>query len=122
MTNGEIIRKLLNGCNITDEELAKIRICPYNVSETCTFDMQCYDCRLTWLKKDCSEPTIDVNEKRARWVKNPSGSELYPFTCTSCKESADWKYKFCPNCGIQMDLRSLAEVQLDEADSVMMGD
>lgn len=53
MTNGEIIRKLLNGCDIADDELAKIRICPYNVSETCTLDMQCDDCRLKWLKKDC---------------------------------------------------------------------
>lgn len=69
-----------------------------------------------------SLPTIDVNEKRACWIRNPSGSELYPFTCTSCKESADWKYKFCPNCGIQMDLRSHAEAALDMVDSVMMGD
>lgn len=53
VTNGEIIRKLLNGCDIADEELAKIRICPYNVSETCNIDMECNDCRLKWLKKDC---------------------------------------------------------------------
>lgn len=55
MTNGEIIRKLLNGCDIADEKLAKIRICPYNVSETCNIDMECDDCRLKWLKKDCSD-------------------------------------------------------------------
>jgi hypothetical protein len=53
VTNGEIIRKLLNGFDITDEELAKIRICPYNSSETCNIDMDCGDCRIKWLKKDC---------------------------------------------------------------------
>ena len=54
MTNGEVIRKLLNECDITDEELAKIRICPYNVAATCSIDIPCDDCRLKWLKKDCS--------------------------------------------------------------------
>lgn len=75
VTNGEIIRKLLNGCNITDEELAKIRICPYNISETCAIDMQCDDCRLTWLKKDCSDfqpcsnLRLDVDTKKTNGDK-----------------------------------------------------
>lgn len=29
--------------------------------------------------------------------------------------------RWCPNCGAKMDLRTPTEVQLDEADSVMMG-
>ena len=53
MTNGDVIRKLLSGCNITDEELAKIRICPYNVAATCNADIPCDDCRLKWLKEEC---------------------------------------------------------------------
>ena len=64
MTNGEIIRKLLNGCDIADEELTKIRICSYNVSETCNIDMECDDCRLKWLKKDCFDFQPYTNDLR----------------------------------------------------------
>ena len=64
MTNGEVIRKLLSGCNITDEELAKIRICPYNVADTCSIDIPCDDCRLKWLKEECkSFETVDGLDK-----------------------------------------------------------
>lgn len=45
-------------------------------------------------------PTIDPEVRHGRWIDNES--RCYPYKCASCNTSADWHYKFCPNCGADM--------------------
>lgn len=68
--------------------------------------------------------TIDAEPVRhGQWVRRkvPGGARM--FVCSACNSVAQSSYsKYCCNCGAKMDLRTPTEVQLDEADSVMMGE
>lgn len=63
-------------------------------------------------------PTIDAEPVRhGRWAK--AGDKQY---CTECYAVTKVRNApFCWHCGAKIDLRTPTEVQLDEADSVMMG-
>lgn len=63
-------------------------------------------------------PTNEYEPVRhGRWAK--AADKQY---CTNCRAVTKvCNAPFCWHCGAQMDLRTSTEVQLDEADSVMMG-
>lgn len=74
-------------------------------------------------------PTIEAEPVRhGRWIRRETVLDT-ECKCSVCgykdfvpKHDNYWfRRKFCPNCGALMDLRSPTEVQLDEADDVMMG-
>ena len=75
-------------------------------------------------------PTIEAEPVRhGRWIETrhtPIGDTMYcDCNCSNCnfeitREKGRYP-KFCENCGARMDLRTPTEVQLDEADDVMMG-
>jgi len=80
-------------------------------------------------------PTIEAEPvKHGRWIhseafdyKDPNGVINVHGMCSCCKLIYNFRdmtsrFKFCPNCGARMDLKTPTEVQLDEVDSVMMGD
>lgn len=71
------------------------------------------------------QPTIKAEPVRqGRWNYRHEDDWCY---CTACGTDAEGSYgdcletDYCPHCGAKMDLRTPTEVQLDEADSVMMG-
>lgn len=50
------------------------------------------------------QPTIEAEPVRhGRWIKNKSGSQLYPYECTACNESCDYPFPYCPICGAKMN-------------------
>lgn len=63
-------------------------------------------------------PAIDAEPVRhGRWAK--AADKQY---CTNCRAVTKvLNAPFCWHCGAQMDFRTPTEVQLDDADSVMMG-
>lgn len=45
-------------------------------------------------------PAADVQPvKHGRWLDNPNHSQLYSYICSNCRNSCDWIYRYCPNCG-----------------------
>ena len=53
MTNGDAImffRGLLNSYAGDDSEIAKENICHYDKEETCQDEIDCFTCRLKWLR------------------------------------------------------------------------
>lgn len=76
-------------------------------------------------------PTAEPEVRNGRWIEKP------PYiVCSRCDEQNSsitfdensvpiaktfYRTRFCPNCGAKMDLRTPTEVQLDEADDVMLG-
>lgn len=72
-----------------------------------------------WCRKCIYEaPTIEAEPVRhGRWEK--AADKQY---CTECRAVTKVRNApFCWHCGAKIDLRTPTEVQLDEADSVMMG-
>ena len=77
-------------------------------------------------------PTIKPEVRHGWWIlcEDQHGvdndNNNYAYFCSQCHyqdvHSKYAKVNFCWNCGTQMDLRTPTEVQLDEADSVMMGE
>lgn len=72
--------------------------------------------------------TIEAEPVRhGRWIVHTTWHGMFGLIhseCSECKfdrngDLSSWK--FCPNCGTKMDLRTPTEAQLDIADSVMMG-
>lgn len=72
--------------------------------------------------------TIEAEPVRhGRWIVHTTWHGMFGLIhseCSECKfdrngDLSSWK--FCPNCGAKMDLRTPTEVELDIADSVMMG-
>ena len=65
-----------------------------------------------------NQPTIEAEPVRhGRWAK--AADKQY---CTECRAVTKvCNAPFCWHCGAQMDMRTPTEVQLDEADDVMMG-
>lgn len=65
--------------------------------------------------------------RHGRWIVHTTWHGMFGLIhseCSECKfdrngDLSSWK--FCPNCGTKMDLRTPTEAQLDIADSVMMG-
>lgn len=58
MTNGDRIRFfrcLLNHYAGTDQEIAKEDICPYDREETCQDAIDCFSCRLKWLREESKD-------------------------------------------------------------------
>ncbi len=37
--------------------------------------------------------------KHGQWLDNPNHSQLYSYICSNCRNSCDWTYRYCPNCG-----------------------
>lgn len=76
-------------------------------------------------------PTIEAKPEvqHGRWIKQHTdyGSKWNCSVCCISIRVGDGisfeikRFAFCPFCGAQMDLRTPTEVQLDEADDVMMG-
>ena len=68
-------------------------------------------------------PTIEAEPVRhGRWIFDEYTAKYgHPYKCSECKEESRDTYDYCPCCGARMDLRTPTDVQLDEADSVMMG-
>lgn len=74
-------------------------------------------------------PTIEAEPVRhGRWIPDNSHLPSNKFTCSECGNIIKTNHycrkcylNYCDNCGAKMDLRTPTEVQLDEADSVMMG-
>lgn len=89
------------------------------------------------------QPTIESEPMRhGRWVETEPDEDdrklgiEFSIKCSRCHDENShldfnenheitgktfWRSRFCPNCGAKMDLRTPTEVQLDEADDVMMG-
>lgn len=82
------------------------------------------------------QPTIEAEPVRRghwkgwttpRWTGkyNDNGDPEYIdyiyYTCSRCYRKSVVRELYCPKCGAKMDLRTPTEVQLDEADNVMMG-
>lgn len=77
-------------------------------------------------------PTIEPEVRHGRWVE-VSNRVTYPIesdvvvkcnTCVHHEVTSRFKLdilRYCTYCGAKMDLRTPTEVQLEEADSVMMG-
>ena len=73
------------------------------------------------------QPTIEPEVRHGRWIVHTTWNGMFGLIhseCSECKfdrngDLSSWK--FCPNCGAKMRLRTPTEAQLDEADSVMMG-
>jgi hypothetical protein len=52
-----------------------------------------------------SMKTHDVQPvKQGLWLDNPTHSQLYSYICSNCRNSCDWTYRYCPNCGCKQDL------------------
>lgn len=74
-------------------------------------------------------PTIKPEVQHGRWIKQHTdyGSKWNCSVCCISIRVGDGisfeieRFAFCPFCGAQMDLRTPTEVQIDEADDVMMG-
>lgn len=75
--------------------------------------------------------TVEITFVRhGRWIETrycPVGDTMYcDCNCSICNfeitKERGFYPRFCENCGTRMDLRTPTEVQLDEADSVMMGE
>lgn len=67
------------------------------------------------------QPTIEAEPVRyGHWIQRRN-LEYY---CSNCgrEERHIFQKNYCPRCGVKMDLRTPTQAQLDEADSVMMGD
>lgn len=63
-------------------------------------------------------PTVEPEVRHALWAK--AADKQY---CTECRAVTKVRNApFCWHCGAKIDLRTPTEVQLDMADSVMMGD
>ena len=60
-------------------------------------------------------PSAQPERMAARW----KGEGFGDYRCSWCGEVSHPQTNFCPNCGA--DMRTPTQVQLDEADDVMMG-
>lgn len=82
-----------------------------------------------------SMPTIEAEVRHGEWHECWYTDTVCASICTNCGQAAtkarvivgqelmtNVRYPLCPNCGARMDLRTPTEVELDTADSVMMGD
>lgn len=69
------------------------------------------------------QPTIEAEPvRRGRWIETTvRGNQSIICSACSAENQTICPSNFCPNCGARMDLRTPTEVQLDEADDVMMG-
>ena len=86
----------------------------------------------SWDSEAVYKPSAMMDAERGRWIlcKEQHGvdndNNNYAYFCSQCHyqdvHSKYAKVNFCWNCGAQMDLRTPTEVQLDIADSVMMGE
>ena len=67
-------------------------------------------------------PTIEAEQvQHGRWIKLPESCQA-DYECSECGAGiGKIKPPYCALCGAKMDLRTPTEVQLDEADNVMMG-
>lgn len=69
-------------------------------------------------------PTIEPEVRHGRWIVEDD-CERFIARCSECGRSEDSRMiaemPYC-HCGARMDLRTPTEVQLDEADSVMIGE
>lgn len=57
-TNGDRIRffrALLDVDAEPDEVIARENVCPYDKADTCQLNLECYECRLGWLKQESEE-------------------------------------------------------------------
>ena len=65
-------------------------------------------------------PSAQPERKTGEWIETKH--DLYDyFICSECCAgfTDGFQYRYCPNCGANM--RTPTQVQLDEADDVMMG-
>lgn len=67
-------------------------------------------------------PSIDAEPVRhGRWIKLAESCQA-DYECSECGAGiGKIKPPYCAICGAKMDLRTPTEVQLDEADNIMMG-
>lgn len=65
-------------------------------------------------------PVIEAEPMRYGYWIQRKNLEYY---CSNCgrEEKHIFQKNYCPRCGVKIDLRTPTEVQLDEADSVIMG-
>ncbi len=114
-----LIHELIN------REQAGKNICKYCASEAyCKED----DCMVYQGLRDTPTIQIESEVRHGRWIVHTTWHGMFGLIhseCSECKfdrngDLSSWK--FCPNCGAKMDLRTPTEVELDIVDSVMMGD
>lgn len=67
-------------------------------------------------------PSIDAEPVRhGRWIPEMNNNDERVYHCSECGCYVTVSSDYCPSCGSKMDLRTPTEVQLEEADSVIMG-
>ena len=106
---------------LIDKSIAIQKLCAA-CSNTGSF--ACISCVVPAIIKEI--PAIETEPVRhGRWILKilpiGGGDKIRSYLCSECDRYTNMKFDFCPNCGARMDLRTPTEVQLDEADSVMMG-
>lgn len=76
---------------------------------------------------DCPLPDVECVQY-GRWIlisDNPDKYNNNVYICSNCrateKHNINVNVPYCWRCGSKMDLRTPTEAQLDEADSVIMG-
>ena len=86
----------------------------------CTADCDVSYTACITVQKIIDMPTIKTEVRHGRWIQRKNGQ----YYCTNCgrEERFIFQKNYCPKCGVKMDVRTLAEVDLDIVDSVMMGD
>ena len=101
--------------------------CGCNFSD-CELECDNPDTRCVFREYVEVQPTIETEPARhGRWIVHTTWHGMFGLIhseCSECKfdrngDLSSWK--FCPNCGVKMDLRTPTEAALDMADSVMMG-
>lgn len=83
---------------------------------------------LTAFCPDCGSEMMDENTNNVkvkpllhgRWIQRRNGK----YYCSNCgrEEKHIFQKNYCPRCGVKIDLRTPTQAQLDEVDSVIMGD
>ena len=66
-------------------------------------------------------PVTEAEPMRyGRWIQRRN----LKYYCSNCgrEEKHIFQKNYCPRCGVKIDLRTPTQAQLDEVDSVIMGD